>query len=111
MTCARTVQGDVDATDLGVTYAHEHLILDSVLIEAAYPHILLDDVDAAVDEVMSAKAVGVSTMVDAMPCASGRDILRLAEVSERTGINIIAASGLHHLRDYGARHWTGRVSP
>lgn len=111
MSRVRTALGDLDAQRLGVTYAHEHLILDSALVEAAYPHILLNDLDAATTEVSAAVAVGVSTMVDAMPCASGRDVVRLAELSRRTGVNIIVATGLHHPRYYGPRHWTGTVSP
>ncbi len=34
-----------------MAYAHEHLVLDSPLIADRFPHILLDDVDAAVAEV------------------------------------------------------------
>lgn len=107
----RTVLGDVPATSLGVCYAHEHLILDNALIEAAFPHIHLPDVDAAVDEVSRCAAAGVQAMVDAMPCAAGRDVVRLAEISRRTGVHVVAATGLHHQRYYGDTHWTGRVDP
>ncbi len=110
MSVIRTVLGDIAASEAGVTYAHEHLILDSALIEAGYPHILLNDVDAAVAEVDAARSAGVATMVDAMPCASGRDVVRLARISERTGVNIVVATGLHHPRYYGPTHWTGIVS-
>lgn len=108
MTFARTILGDVDAADLGITYAHEHLVLDSPLVAAAFPHILLDDSAVAIREVFRCKAVGVQTMVDAMPSA-GRDVSRLAQISQATGMNIIAATGLHHDRYYGPRHWTSRV--
>lgn len=105
----RTVLGDVAATELGITYAHEHLVLHNALIETAFPHILLDDVDAAVAEVDRCGQAGVATMVDAMPCASGRDVQRLAEVSRRTGVHVVTVTGLHHPRYYGAHHWTARV--
>jgi 5-phospho-D-xylono-1,4-lactonase len=107
----RTVLGDVPAAELGPTYAHEHLILDNALIEAAFPHIHLPDVDAAAREVGTCAEAGVRAMVDAMPCAAGRDVVRLAEVSRRTGVHIVAATGLHHRRYYGPTHWSARVQP
>lgn len=106
----RTVLGDVAPDRLGVTYAHEHLVLDSPLIAAAFPHILLDDPDIAIAEVRECVAAGVRTMVDAMPAAAGRDAVRLAAISQATGVHIVTATGLHHERYYGPRHWTTRVS-
>jgi 5-phospho-D-xylono-1,4-lactonase len=107
----RTVLGDVPAAELGVTYAHEHLILDNALIESAFPHIHLPDVGAAVREVGDCAESGVRAMVDAMPCAAGRDVVRLAEVSRRTGVHVVAATGLHHQRYYGPTHWSARLDP
>lgn len=107
----RTVTGDVPAADLGRTYAHEHLVLHSALIAAGFPHILLDDVDLAVDEVRACVAAGIATMVDAMPCASGRDVVRLAEIARRSGVRVIAVTGAHHERYYGAEHWTAQLEP
>lgn len=107
---ARTVLGDVAASELGVVYAHEHLVLDSPLIAAAFPHILLDDTAIATAEVGRCFDAGVRTMVDAMPCSAGRDPVRLAEISRATGVNIVTATGLHHERYYGPRHWTAHIS-
>lgn len=104
----RTVLGDVTNFS-GTAYMHEHLILDSPLIADRFPHILLNDVDAAVDEVRLCHAAGAGLMVDAMPISAGRDVLRLAEISNRTGVAILATTGLHHDRYYGPQHWTNRV--
>ena len=49
-------------------------------------HIHLPSVDDAVAELEPAAAVGVQTVVDAMPCAGGRHPERLAEVSRRSGV-------------------------
>ena len=46
----RTVLGDIAAKDLGVTYAHEHLIIDSPLVADRWPHIHLPSADEAVAE-------------------------------------------------------------
>ncbi len=105
----RTVLGDIEDFD-GVAYAHEHLIIDSPLIADRFAHIHLHDVDAAVAEVTQCRDAGVGLMVDTMTVAAGRDIVRLAEISQRTGVQILAVTGLHHDRYYGPLHWTNRVS-
>ena len=108
----RTVLGDIDPSTVahGVVYSHEHLIIDSLLIEQAFEHIHLHDVDAAIAEVTACRDAGASLMVDTMPASSGRDAVRLAQISERTGAPIVSATGLHHDRYYGRQHWTNRVS-
>ncbi len=106
----RTVLGDVAADELGVTYLHEHLIIDSPLVADRLPHIHLPSVDDAVAEVMHCVAAGVGAMVDAMPCASGRQVLRLATVSERSGLHIIATTGLHTEKYYPGQRWALEAS-
>jgi 5-phospho-D-xylono-1,4-lactonase len=110
MAFIRTVLGDLTEVRPGVVYAHEHLIIDSPFIEARYPEIHLHDPDAAIAEVSGCAARGVVLMVDAMPACSGRDIGRLTEISGRTGVDVVASTGLHHPRYYGNGHWTTRVS-
>lgn len=109
MTGIRTVLGDISDVD-GVVYMHEHLIIDSPLIGRQFPHIHLYDVDSAVEEVGACRDAGVALMVDAMPSSAGRDVVRLAQISERTGVSIVVATGLHHDRYYGPLHWTNRVA-
>ncbi len=105
----RTVLGDIEDFD-GVAYAHEHLIIDSPLIADRFAHIHLYDVEAAVEEVAHCRDSGVGLMVDTMTVAAGRDIVRLAEISRRTGVHILSVTGLHHDRYYGPLHWTNRVT-
>jgi len=95
MNVVRTVLGDVAAGELGVTYAHEHLIIDSETVRDHSPEISLPSVDEAVAEVAMCAAAGAATMVDAMPIGAGRNPQKLAEVSRRTGVNIVMATGLH----------------
>jgi hypothetical protein len=106
----RTVRGDRAEVRPGTVYAHEHLIIDSPFIEARYPQIHLYDTDAAIAEVSECAAHGVVLMVDAMPACSGRDVRRLIEISAKTGVDVVASTGLHHPRYYGNGHWTTRVS-
>ena len=110
MTFVRTVLGDIDPADLGVTYAHEHVIIDGgrpVLME---PDFDLGDVDAMAREIGAATALGLRAIVDAMPCDAGRNAEKLADLSRRAGVHLIAPTGLHHDRYYGPAHWSHRVS-
>jgi len=102
----RTVLGDVPADRLGITYLHEHLILDSPLVHDRFPHIWLPSVEDATVEVGACATAGVGAMLDAMPCASGRDVGKLAAVSRATGVHLIAATGLHTAKYYDGRGWT-----
>jgi 5-phospho-D-xylono-1,4-lactonase len=109
VTIVRTVLGDIDPVDLGVTYAHEHLVIDGgrpVLME---PDFDLADVDAMVDEVGLAVELGLGAVVDAMPCDAGRNAEKLAAIARRTGIHVVAPTGLHHDRYYGPAHWSHRL--
>jgi phosphotriesterase-related protein len=49
-------------------------------------------------------------VVDAMPADAGRNARKLAELSRRTGLNVIAPTGLHHVRFYAADHWSTRAT-
>jgi len=109
VTVVRTVLGDIDSAALGVTYAHEHLVIDGgrpVLME---PDFDLGDVDAMVAEVGAAVEFGLGAVVDAMPCDAGRNAAKLAEISRRTGVHVVAPTGLHHDRYYGPAHWSHRL--
>jgi predicted metal-dependent phosphotriesterase family hydrolase len=96
----RTVLGDIDPSQLGVTYLHEHLIIDSEIVEREFPHIHLPSAALAIAEVNLCKEVSVSAFVDCMPSGAGRNIRKLAEVSRETGTHVISVTGLHHARYY-----------
>ena len=110
MSFVRTVLGDIEPAALGVTYAHEHLVIDGGRPIQMNPDFDLGDVAKMATEVGSAVELGLGAVIDAMPCDAGRSALKLAELSRRTGIHIVAPTGLHHDRWYGAAHWRHRVS-
>jgi len=111
MTSVRTVLGDIDAAQLGVTYAHEHLVIAGSRTVELFPDFRLDDVDKALAELQPAMALGLRSVVDAMPADAGRDAELLAEISRRSGVHVIAPTGLHHERYYPERHWSGVLEP
>jgi 5-phospho-D-xylono-1,4-lactonase len=107
----RTILRDVPAEGLGAAYLHEHLIIDSPLVQDRFPHIWLPSVQDATAEVGACAAAGVGTMLDAMPCACGRDVVKLAAISRGTGVHIVAATGLHTAKYYAGRRWTQEEDP
>ena len=107
----RVLGGDIPASDAGVTYVHEHLIIDSPLVAQSWPHIHLPSVDEGAEEVRSCVRAGVRTMVDAMPAGSGRDPERLARISILTGMRIVACTGLHTSKYYDEVEWARTESP
>jgi predicted metal-dependent phosphotriesterase family hydrolase len=110
VTFVRTVIGDIAPSELGVTYSHEHLFIGPSRAVDRVPHILLDDVDAMVQELAGPIGMGLRSVVDAMPADGGRDVLALAEISRRAGLHVVAPTGLHHERYYGPGHWSERIT-
>lgn len=108
-TFVRTVLGDIDPGALGVTYAHEHLVIDGGRPVELEPDFELSDVEAMATEVGAAMELGLGAAIDAMPCDCGRNAAKLAELSRRTGLHVVAPTGLHHERFYGPVHWSLRV--
>ena len=58
MTFVRTVLGDIDPAELGVTYAHEHLVIGPSHTVDLNPDFLLVDVDKAVAELAPVAGAG-----------------------------------------------------
>ena len=110
MSFIRTVLGDIPPTQAGITYAHEHLIIEESFPTLANPDFLLNDVDKVSAELAQVYAAGGRTMVDTMPANCGRNVLKLAEVSRRTGIQIIAPTGIHLEQYYPLSHWRYQYS-
>ncbi|GAA4314261.1 hypothetical protein [Compostibacter hankyongensis] len=101
----RTVLGDLAPEEIGLTYAHEHIIIEESYPTLGNPLFLLNDVDRAVEELRRFYEAGGRTMVDTMPADCGRNILKLAEVSRRSGVNIVAPTGIHLEMYYLPNHW------
>ncbi len=94
MAVINSVLGPLDTADLGFTLMHEHIMCAPQGIIRDYPELLGDNpVARAVDDLKAAKAGGVETIVDATTPDLGRDVALLAEVSRRSGVNIIACAG------------------
>jgi phosphotriesterase-related protein len=96
MSMVQTVLGPVPAVDLGLTLTHEHLLCRPPgSVGDADPDLVLDDREAAITEVSSFKAAGGNALVEVTPVDYGRDLDGLVALSRRSGVHIVAATGLH----------------
>lgn len=109
MPFARTVLADIAPEQLGVIDAHEHIIIAGGRPVEMSADMLLADADKAVHELTRARAGGLGTVVDAMPCGLGRDAEMLGDVSRRSGVHVIAPTGIHTPAWYEDRHWSHRL--
>jgi predicted metal-dependent phosphotriesterase family hydrolase len=111
MSVVRTVLGDVPSDRLGMCWAHEHLVIDGGVPKLVSPEISLQRVEDAVAELAPCVAAGLGAVVDAMPADAGRNVAKLAAISRLAGVHVVAATGLHHARWYGERHWGELLEP
>lgn len=109
MSFIRTVLGDIAPEQLGVCYAHEHIIIDPGYLTEKFPDFRLDSVELAAAELAQFKADGGDAMIDSMP-TGGRNAAKLAEVSRRSSVHIVCPTGLHLRKYYPEGHWGNRLS-
>jgi phosphotriesterase-related protein len=105
MPTVETVQGAIDADDLGLVLAHEHVRFRDEAVAAQWPDGYDDDVelDAALEAVAAAKAKGVQTIVDPTAMFGGRDVRFMKRVADQTGVRIVPCTGIYsydHLPHY-----------
>jgi phosphotriesterase-related protein len=115
----RTVLGPVAPGALGITLMHEHLWMDSTPLLAVHGYAgdgavpwgaaiaaearwnpgvhpdnyRLTDADAAVEELAPLRVLGGGCVVDLTPPSLGRDVGRLAEISRRSRLHVVAGTG------------------
>ncbi len=97
MATVNTVLGPVDSAGLGFTLTHEHVMVTSPGISRTFPEFtdFQGVKEDGVEALKEAFGEGVRTIVDLTTFDNGRDVDMLEEVSRRTGVHIIAATGSH----------------
>ena len=101
----RSVLADIAIKDMGLCYAHEHIVIEESYPTQGNSMFLLNDVDKISRELSETYRLGCRTMVDTMPANAGRNVVKMAEVSKKSGINIIIPTGLHSEMYYVPNHW------
>jgi phosphotriesterase-related protein len=101
------VLGPIDTADLGFTLMHEHVMVATPAMRQAFPDWIDRDavVTNATTELRSAMERGVRTMVDLTPINLGRDITVIRDVAERTGAQMIAATGFYWTEEPWFQGW------
>jgi phosphotriesterase-related protein len=109
MGSVETVQGAIDAQDLGVVLVHEHVRFRDEGVAVQWPERYDEqqELDEALAEVEAAKERGVQTIVDPTAMFGGRDVNFMKRVSDQTGIPIVACTGIYTY-DYLPHYFANR---
>ena len=104
----QTVTGTIHPDQLGPTLMHEHLMIgypgwESNTIQAGASE--QERFSACVDRIEEIKALGFRSMVDPCPNDLGRDVEFIAKVAQKTGFQIICATGLYKESEGGVPYW------
>lgn len=103
-----TVTGDIDRASLGNVLLHEHISCVSPAFLRAFGSMWLDErqlSDISSETLMLLnQRYGVGLFVDGTPMDLGRNVRLLREVSEKSGVKIVASSGFYH---YGSPELSG----
>ena len=117
----QTVLGSIEPSELGRTSMHEHVLIDArvwytppdepgpedgvIRLENHGFHrwnlvgnpnnLVIDDTTAAVEELTPVNEAGGSGVVDLSNVGLGRDVSKLPEISRRSGVHIIPATGCY----------------
>jgi len=105
----QTVQGPVDAGELGIVLGHEHVRFRDEAVAEQWPGRYDDslELDAALVAVRGAAEHGVRTIVDATAMFGGRDVNFMKRVADETGVRIIACTGIYSY-DYLPHYFENR---
>jgi phosphotriesterase-related protein len=105
----QTVQGAIDAQDLGIVLAHEHLRFRDEAVAEQWPGRYDDqlELDAALVAVRAAAEHGVRTVVDATAMFGGRDVRFMKRVADESGVRIVACTGIYSY-DYLPHYFENR---
>lgn len=107
MATVQTVTGPLEATELGSTLIHEHLVARDEAILAQFPHMGTTSADplraipsegaedAARECATAAVERGVKTICDPAAMFLGRDVSLLRRVAEATGLQVVPCTGIY----------------
>lgn len=99
---ARTILGDIDPKDLGITDCHDHLIKNYGPEAHEHPDFVMLSTKAAIKEMEEYIKLGGKTVVTMDPPNVGRDVNKMLEIANelKGKANIIMATGFHKAAFY-----------
>ena len=95
MATVNSVLGPIDTGKLGFTLCHEHIIISSAGTRHTYPELIDQEriIEIAAEDLTRAHNEGVDTIVDVTTMDIGRDVSLIREISQRSGVQFICATG------------------
>ena len=92
-----TVMGPIDASTIGITLEHEHVLVDFIGAEKVkQPQYELNHaLDSLLPYFVALKKMGVQTIMECTPKYIGRDVKLLQAISQETGLNILTNTGYY----------------
>lgn len=95
-TSVRTVLGSIPTSDMGPTHAHEHLVTHATKeLARKDADLLLDDASKVRSDLEAFRRLGGGTIVEMTTRDYGHDPRAVRELSEATGVHVIAATGFN----------------
>jgi len=89
-----TVLGEIEASELGVTMPHEHLLIDGEWPRDRHSYdLMLDDEDLACSELAHFASAGGSAICEVSTQDLGRDPDGLVRISTKTNVKIVMGTG------------------
>jgi phosphotriesterase-related protein len=105
-----TVLGRVEARALGRTHAHEHLVAHATPeLVRDQPDLDLSEPDRVLLDLEAFRIAGGGAIVEMTTVDYGRDVAALAELSRRSGVAIVAATGFN--KDIYCARFCARADP
>jgi phosphotriesterase-related protein len=104
----QTVTGPIHPDQLGRTLMHEHLMIGYPGWESNTHRPGPNEAERfslCVDRIEEIKALGFASMLDPCPNDLGRDVEFIAKVAQKTGFQIICATGLYKEGEGGVPYW------
>jgi len=105
----QTVQGAIDAQELGIVLAHEHVRFRDEAVAENWPGRYDGqlELEAALLAVNDARARGVQTIIEPTAMFGGRDVNFMKRVADETGVRIVACTGIYSY-DYLPHYFENR---
>lgn len=92
-----SVIGELHIDNLGYTLVHEHMRTRSEAVAVQFPHLYdeQEEFELAKKQVLGTKGYGVKTIFDPTVMGLDRDVKLMERISNETGVQIIAATGVY----------------
>ncbi|MDR2364060.1 MAG: hypothetical protein LBD65_06555 [Spirochaetaceae bacterium] len=100
-----TILGDIAPSELGFCQSHEHLCIAGTGNFPVKGEERIDDPEKSREEAALYRKAGGDALVDAQPVGCGRGAVMLRDISQKSGIRIIASTGFHKMIYYPEGHW------